>query len=106
MLPKLQDLKAELEKHGYLLTVILSSVRDYINKGYDLPSIAQIVDWINLYAHAYYTPWDQKFGISSPLDSKEGANIVSRLLYFLMLIIELCRQSFRPGLPSKLTYLH
>ncbi|XP_075219146.1 putative chitinase 2 [Lycorma delicatula] len=79
----LRNLKEEFIKHNYILTVFLSSHRIHVDNGYDLPAIAQTVDWINLHCFSFSTPWDKKFGISAPLNSNSEYNVKTSVEYYL-----------------------
>ncbi|XP_075219145.1 chitinase-3-like protein 1 isoform X2 [Lycorma delicatula] len=79
----LQELKKEFSKNNLLLSVILSGLKEDIDKGYDVPAIAQQVDWMNINVYYYHTPYDNKFGIHAPLDSNDEKNVKKSIDYFL-----------------------
>ncbi|CAH1403766.1 unnamed protein product [Nezara viridula] len=69
------DIKSVFDPEGWLLTVHITAKRSVINLGYDLRSISEIVDYINLSALEYHGPWDRTTGIMAPLRSNNENNV-------------------------------
>lgn len=68
---------------GWLLTVHILAQQHEIDQSYDVKSISQIVDYINLAAFNYHRGWFQSTGILTPLRSQDAKNVVSISFCFL-----------------------
>ncbi|CAH1403768.1 unnamed protein product [Nezara viridula] len=79
----LKDIKKTFVPEGWLLTVHIIAHRDKIRLGYDVKSISDAVDYINLAAVEYNGPWMRNTGIMAPLNSTDGNNVIASLDYVL-----------------------
>ncbi|XP_054156738.1 chitinase-3-like protein 1 [Oppia nitens] len=62
-----QELRAELDKDGYLLTAHLSPVRSTIDKAYDIEKLNTLLDWANVQAYDYHGSYDNGLEHPAPL---------------------------------------
>ncbi|KAK2718199.1 chitinase-3-like protein 1 [Artemia franciscana] len=63
----LRELKAALSPHGLLLTCAVSPGEQVIDEAYDIPIVAELLDYINLMAYDYHGAWEQFTGHNAPL---------------------------------------
>ena len=47
-------MRAEFDKHGFLLTAAVSAGFKTIDKAYDVPTLAETLDFINLMSYDYH----------------------------------------------------
>ncbi|XP_014275744.1 probable chitinase 2 [Halyomorpha halys] len=88
----LGDIKRVFQPLGWLLTVHIIAKRHVIDLGYDVKSISQIADYINLAAVEYHGPWDRSTGIMAPLKSINENNVEYMVNYTIQ----------RGAIPSKI----
>lgn len=69
----LKELRSALGS-GKVLTVAVGSVEFSASLSYDIPSVAAIVDFINLMTYDLHGSWDGKTGINAPLYALSGDN--------------------------------
>lgn len=50
----LQEMRVEFDKHGLLMTAAVSAGRATIDKGYNIPVMAQTLDFINVMSYDYH----------------------------------------------------
>ncbi|KAE8573974.1 Putative chitinase [Halyomorpha halys] len=62
-----KELKTEFNKHGLLLSAAVSPSKTIIDVGYDLPVMAQYLDWISVMTYDYHGQWDKKTGHVAPM---------------------------------------
>ncbi|CAH1396474.1 unnamed protein product [Nezara viridula] len=62
-----KELKTEFNKHGLLLSAAVSPSKTIIDVGYDLPVLAQYLDWISVMTYDYHGQWDKKTGHVAPM---------------------------------------
>lgn len=62
-----KELKAELEPRGLLLSAAVSPSKKVIDKGYDVPVLAQYMDWIAVMTYDYHGQWDKRTGHVAPM---------------------------------------
>lgn len=79
----LKHLHRELKNHGFLLTVTVGSTPHHGETSYDILSISQCVDFINLMTYNLNGPWNPITGINSPLYSMNENNIETSVLYWM-----------------------
>jgi len=60
------ELKTAFRPKGLLLSAAVSPSKKIIDVGYDVPSIAQDLDWINVMTYDYHGHWDKKTGHVAP----------------------------------------
>ena len=60
------ELKTAFRPRGLLLSAAVSPSKKIIDVGYDVPSIAQDLDWINVMTYDYHGHWDKKTGHVAP----------------------------------------
>ena len=52
----------------YILTIASAASSWYLDKGFDLMSIADVIDWFNIMTYDYYGSWDSDWGkITGPV---------------------------------------
>ena len=61
-----RELKEEFKPRGLLLSAAVSPSKKIIEVGYDVPSIARDLDWINVMTYDYHGHWDKKTGHVAP----------------------------------------
>lgn len=62
-----KEIKTEFNKHGLLLSAAVSPSKTIIDVGYDLPVLAQYLDWISVMTYDYHGQWDKKTGHVAPM---------------------------------------
>ncbi|XP_039299207.1 probable chitinase 2 isoform X1 [Nilaparvata lugens] len=67
----IKDLRAEMDKKGWILTAAIGAGKDTIERAYDLPQISTYLDYIHLMTYDYHGSWDQKVGANAPLSTAE-----------------------------------
>jgi chitinase len=76
----LNELRAELEPRGYLLTGAVSAGQKTIETAYDIPAVARALDFISVMAYDLHGAWENFTGHHSPLYGNEdidyGDNIM------------------------------
>ncbi|XP_063834199.1 probable chitinase 2 isoform X2 [Ostrinia nubilalis] len=68
----LKELREEFDNYGLLLTVSVSAVEEAAVQSYDVPSVAQYVDYIGVMTYDMHGPWDSVTGHNAPLFRSEG----------------------------------
>ena len=61
-----RELKEAFKPRGLLLSAAVSPSKKIIEVGYDVPSIARDLDWINVMTYDYHRHWDKKTGHVAP----------------------------------------
>lgn len=62
-----QEMRAEFNKAGLLLTAAVGASLVTINKAYDIPTISQYLDFIHVMGYDYHGSWDALTGHNAPL---------------------------------------
>jgi chitinase len=62
-----KELKQAFAPHGLLLSAAVSGSKTKIDAGYDVPTLAKNLDFLNLMSYDYHGHWDGKTGHVSPL---------------------------------------
>ncbi|KAI6174692.1 Acidic mammalian chitinase [Aphelenchoides bicaudatus] len=78
----LQALKTA-SKGQFLVTAAVSAGISTIEQAYDLPSLKDAVDFLNVMTYDYHGSWNAETGINSPLNSGDDLNIKSTIEYYL-----------------------
>jgi len=60
------ELRAAFKPRGLLLSAAVSPSKKIMDVGYDIPSIARDLDWINVMTYDYHGQWDKKTGHVAP----------------------------------------
>merc|ERR1711892_1200864 len=60
------ELRAAFKPKGLLLSAAVSPSKKIMDVGYDIPSIARDLDWINVMTYDYHGQWDKKTGHVAP----------------------------------------
>ncbi|GAB6032464.1 Chitinase 2, variant 2 [Chamberlinius hualienensis] len=72
----LKELKEAFQPYGYLLSAAVSAGKTNIDAAYDIPSISNYLDLINLMSYDYHGDWEPYTGLNAPLyarpDETEG----------------------------------
>lgn len=63
----IKELSAELKPRGLLLSAAVSPNKLVIDAGYDVPVLAQYLDWISVMTYDYHGSFDKKTGHNAPL---------------------------------------
>lgn len=61
-----RELSAEFKPRGLLLSSAVSPNKRVIAEGYDVPVIAEHLDWIAVMTYDYHGQWDKKTGHNAP----------------------------------------
>ncbi|KAG7169534.1 chitinase 10-like 8, partial [Homarus americanus] len=70
----LEDLKSAFRPHNLLLTSAVSAGRRTIDRGYDIPKVAKLLDLIHLMSYDFHGSWENKVAHHSPLYAEAGQN--------------------------------
>nr|CAD7402861.1 unnamed protein product [Timema cristinae] len=71
----LADIRTRFTPLGLLLTVACSSPSYFLSGSYDVPSIAENVDFINLMTYDFHSSSELATGLNAPLYEREGDDI-------------------------------
>lgn len=63
----LQEFRAEFDKYGLLLTAAVAATSGSVDLSYDVPSLSQYLDIINVMAYDFHGTWDGVTGQNAPL---------------------------------------
>jgi chitinase len=66
----LKELRAEFDKHGFLLTAAVSAGKPTMDRAYaheDIPELNSLLDFFNLMSYDFHGGWENHTGHSSPL---------------------------------------
>ena len=63
----IEELHHAVRPKGLLLTAAVSPSKRVIDAGYNVPAMAQYLDWINLMAYDYHGAWDKRAEHHAPL---------------------------------------
>jgi len=63
------ELRTAFTPKGLLLSAAVSPSKKIMDVGYDIPSIARDLDWINVMTYDYHGQWDKKTGHVAPFYS-------------------------------------
>jgi len=67
-----QELRAEFDKNGLLLTAAIGAGTPIIDAAYDIPKLSQNLDYIHVMNFDYHGTWEAFTGINAPLNAKTG----------------------------------
>ncbi|XP_055296593.1 probable chitinase 10 [Sitodiplosis mosellana] len=67
-----QELSNDFKPRGWLLSAAVSASSSIIDAAYDVPKLAQHLDWIGVMAYDFHGQWDRKTGINAPLHNYPG----------------------------------
>lgn len=62
-----RELALEFRPRGWLLSAAVSPSKMVIDKGYDVPTLAEYFDWIAVMTYDFHGHWDKKTGHVAPL---------------------------------------
>ncbi|CAG9819069.1 unnamed protein product [Phaedon cochleariae] len=62
-----RELKAAFRPRGYLLSAAVSPSKTVIDAGYDVPALAENLDWVAVMTYDFHGQWDKKTGHVAPL---------------------------------------
>lgn len=79
----LVEIRAEFDKHGYLLTIAAGAPAKLASKSYDIPAIAKAVHYINLMTYDLHGSWDGKTGLNAPLYDSGDLSVNAAVDYWL-----------------------
>ena len=84
------ELRAAFKPRGLLLSAAVSPSKKIMDVGYDIPSIARDLDWINVMTYDYHGQWDKKTGHVAPFyghpdDDYSYFNAVSLFLHLFFM---------------------
>ncbi|XP_068222684.1 probable chitinase 10 isoform X2 [Palaemon carinicauda] len=65
-----EELAVAFRPHGWILSAAVSPARFRVNEGYDVPRLAQHLDFINIMTYDLRGPWDGKADHHSPIESR------------------------------------
>lgn len=67
-----EELRAAFSPHGLLLTAAVSAGRDVIDRGYDVPAVAEALDQIHLMSYDFHGSWEGRVAHHAPLFPAPG----------------------------------
>lgn len=70
----LVDLRKAFDPHGLLLTAAVSAGKSTIDRGYDIPKVAKLLDMINLMSYDFHGSWENRVAHHAPLYADPGQN--------------------------------
>lgn len=81
-----RELSGEFKPKGLLLSSAVSPNKRVIDAGYDVPVVAEYLDWIAVMTYDYHGQWDKKTGHNAPLyerpdDWEPTFNAVNESIY-------------------------
>jgi chitinase len=79
----LKELYKTLKAHGLLLSITAGAQPGSAKTSYDILSVAQSVDFINLMTYDLNGPWNKITGYAAPLFSLDGNNVETCVNYWL-----------------------
>lgn len=59
----LRELHDKLKPHGYILSAAVSAGKPTIDRAYDVPSMMNYLDIVNVMTYDFHGGWEQKTGI-------------------------------------------
>jgi GH18 family chitinase len=62
-----KELRAAFKPKGYLLSAAVSPNKKVIDAGYDVPVLAENLDWIAVMTYDFHGPWEKFTGHVAPL---------------------------------------
>lgn len=65
-----QEMRTAFDEHGFLLTAAVSAGKATIDTAYDVPKVAEILDFINVMAYDFHGAWETTTGLNAPLYSR------------------------------------
>lgn len=68
----MEELRAAFSPHGLLLTAAVSAGRDVIDRGYDVPAVAEALDQIHLMSYDFHGSWEGRVAHHAPLFPAPG----------------------------------
>ncbi|XP_046650642.1 mast/stem cell growth factor receptor-related protein Kit-like isoform X2 [Daphnia pulicaria] len=72
----LQEMRAEFDKSGLLLTAGISAKLEVIDLGYDVPAVSQHLHFIHVKAFDYNGQWNNQTGHNAPLRSPVSSSVI------------------------------
>lgn len=76
----LKELKDAFEPEGLLLSAAVSAGVDTINAAYNVPGVAQHIDYINLMTYDFHGTWESFTGLNTPLYASPNDSWYQRML--------------------------
>nr|XP_027218101.1 probable chitinase 10 isoform X3 [Penaeus vannamei] len=65
-----EELAAAFQPHGWILSAAVSPAKFRVNEGYDVPRLAQHLDFINIMTYDLRGPWDGKADHHAPISAR------------------------------------
>ncbi|KAK7070518.1 Cht3p [Halocaridina rubra] len=65
-----EELATAFKPHGWILSAAVSPAKFRVNEGYDVPRLAQHLDFINVMTYDLRGPWDGRADHHSPIESR------------------------------------
>ncbi len=62
-----RELSEAFKPRGLLLSAAVSPSKKIIDEGYDVPALAEYLDWIAVMTYDFHGQWDKKTGHVAPL---------------------------------------
>lgn len=63
----MRELKEAFRPTGYLLSAAVSPSKLVIDAGYDVPALAESLDWVAVMTYDFHGQWDKQTGHVAPL---------------------------------------
>ena len=98
-----KELRAAFKPKGYLLSAAVSPNKKVIDAGYDVPVLAENLDWIAVMTYDFHGPWEKYTGHVAPLyyhpdDEVDHFNAVSNkhiaAIYILLLHVTFTKKLY------------
>lgn len=83
----LREMRPEFSRRGWLMTAAVSAGKNAIDTAYDVPTMSQNLDFINVMAYDYHGGWERVTGLNAPLSarsSETGANSFNNVVMHLL----------------------
>lgn len=79
----IKDLSAAFKPRAWLLSAAVSASQKVIDSGYDVPQLAQHLDWISLMTYDYHGNFDGRTGHNAPLYANDNFNTDFTVNYWI-----------------------
>ncbi|KAL5291962.1 CHIA.2 family protein [Megaselia abdita] len=79
----LQEIRAEYDKHGYLITIAVGATANLAEPSYNIPAISKALHFINLMTYDLHGSWDGRTGENAPLYDSGDLSVNAAVNYWL-----------------------
>lgn len=78
-LPPSQELRQEFSKHGWSLTAAVAADRGIVGVAYNIPDLAQHLDYMHIASYDYHGKWDGRTGHNAPLYPRDDESAEDKM---------------------------